>query len=156
MDSIAEPRAYRFDGFAIDLDAGVLLRTLSEREAVPLPIGSRAFDILCLLIKRSGTVLLKREIMDAVWPNVAVEDNNLTVQISVLRRVLDAGRANGSCIQTVVGRGYRFLPAVTSRREAAPTDSEAPSRAMPPSSVPRLSVVVFPFRHLGSDPDGVH
>ena len=51
--------------------------------------------------------------MDAVWPNVAVEQNNLTVQISALRRVLDAGRASGSCIQNISGRGYRLAPTVT-------------------------------------------
>jgi adenylate cyclase len=55
----------------------------------------------------------RSDIMDAVWPNVAVEENNLTVQLSALRRVLDAGRAQGSCVQTVPGRGYRFLPRVS-------------------------------------------
>jgi hypothetical protein len=51
--------------------------------------------------------------MDAVWPDVVVEENNLSVQLSNLRRALDADRELGSCIQTLLGRGYRFLPAVT-------------------------------------------
>jgi TolB-like protein/class 3 adenylate cyclase len=51
--------------------------------------------------------------METVWPGTVVEDNNLTVQISTLRRVLDQARAEGSCIQTVAGRGYRFVAAVT-------------------------------------------
>ena len=51
--------------------------------------------------------------MDAVWPDVVVEENNLSVQLSNLRRALDADRELGSCIQTLPGRGYRFLPAVT-------------------------------------------
>ena len=55
--------------------------------------------------------------MDAVWPGQAVEENNLTVQMSTLRRVLDAGRAEGSHIETVPGRGYRFIELVGPRME---------------------------------------
>jgi class 3 adenylate cyclase len=55
----------------------------------------------------------KEEIIAAVWGRAAVENANLTVQISALRRVLDQGRPNGSCIQTVATRGYRFLATVT-------------------------------------------
>jgi hypothetical protein len=51
--------------------------------------------------------------MDAVWPNAAVEESNLTVQISALRRALDADRSGASSIQTVPGRGYRFALPVT-------------------------------------------
>src|SRR5215831_14750041 len=51
--------------------------------------------------------------MVAVWPRTVVEENNLTVQISALRRILDAGRTQGSCIQNVPGRGYRFVAPVT-------------------------------------------
>ena len=51
--------------------------------------------------------------MTAVWPGMIVEDSNLPTQISALRRVLDNGRSNGSCIQTVAGRGYRFVAVVT-------------------------------------------
>ena len=47
-----------------------------------------------------------------MWPETVVEDSNLTVQISALRRVLDRGRPDGSCIQTVTGRGYRFIAPV--------------------------------------------
>ncbi len=51
--------------------------------------------------------------MHAVWPETVVEDSNLTVQISALRRILDEGRSEGSCIQTIPGRGYRFVGRVT-------------------------------------------
>ena len=57
--------------------------------------------------------MTKDEIMAAVWPGTAVEEGNLTVQISTLRRALDQGWAQGSCIQTVPGRGYRFVAPVT-------------------------------------------
>ena len=51
--------------------------------------------------------------MAAVWPETVVEDSNLNVQIAALRRVLDEGRTEGSCIQTIPGRGYRFTAPVT-------------------------------------------
>jgi TolB-like protein/Flp pilus assembly protein TadD len=79
----------------------------------PVAIGSRALDILGMLIEQAGEVVSKDEIIAAVWPATVVEDSNLTVQISALRRVLDRGRANGSCIQTVPGCGYRFAAKVT-------------------------------------------
>ena len=59
--------------------------------------------------------------MEAVWPDTAVEESNLTVQISSLRRVLDHNRAQGSCIQTVAGRGYRFIAPVERADAAAPS-----------------------------------
>jgi TolB-like protein len=71
-----------------------------------------------------------------------VEDANLNVQLAALRRILDDGRA-GSCIQTVSGRGYRFLPAVT-RSDAGPSRGDV----RPP---PRLSIVVPPFTNLSDD-----
>jgi hypothetical protein len=85
---------------------------------------------------RQGDLVSKDEIMQTVWPGTVVEDNNLTVQISALRRVLDQGRAEGSRIQTVAGRGYRFVGRVTREREGAR---------------PRLSIVVLPFTNLSED-----
>jgi TolB-like protein/cytochrome c-type biogenesis protein CcmH/NrfG len=66
-----------------------------------------------VLIERPGQLVTKEEIMAAVWGRTVVENANLTVQISALRRVLDQGRADGSCIQTVAARGYRFVAPMT-------------------------------------------
>jgi DNA-binding winged helix-turn-helix (wHTH) protein len=55
----------------------------------------------------------KDALMREAWSSVAVEDNNLTVQITSLRKILDAGRTSSSCIHTVTGRGYRFVAAMT-------------------------------------------
>src|SRR5262252_6289056 len=77
-----------------------------------LALGSRAAALLGLLLERRGTLVTKDEIFAAVWPGMAVEEANLTVQISALRRILDRGRERGSCIQTVPGRGYRFVALV--------------------------------------------
>src|SRR5262249_868129 len=97
---------------------------------VPVAIGSRGLDILTLLVTRHGKLVSKDEIMTAVWPGAVVEDSNLPTQISALRRILDRGRPNGSSIQTVSGRGYRFVAPVTyaaadAMRVASPMGPEA-------------------------------
>jgi len=78
------------------------------------------------LIERHGNLVPKDEIMAAVWSDTTVEEANLTVQISTLRRVLDQGNGGQSCIQTVPGRGYRFVLPVTRAKEGAPSLSSAP------------------------------
>jgi len=103
------------------------------------------------LIEHHGEVLSKAEIMAAVWPNMAVEDGNLTLQISALRRVLDHGRAAGSCIQTVARRGYRFAAAVTRIEEEAARVGATTSKSVA-APAPRLSIVVLPFVSLSNDP----
>lgn len=69
----------------------------------PAVIGARAFDVLLTLVEHRGRVVTKGELLDLVWPNQVVEENNLQVQISTLRKVLGA-----STIATISGRGYRF------------------------------------------------
>jgi DNA-binding winged helix-turn-helix (wHTH) protein len=115
-----------FEGFRFNRRGGGLFRLDSGAK---IPIGSRALDILGVLIERAGDLVSKDELMAAVWPHTVVDDGNLTVQISALRRVLDDGRLGGSSIQTVPGRGYRFVGAVAScdgapeaRVAAAPGD----------------------------------
>ena len=78
----------------------------------PVAIGSRALDVLGVLLRQPGVLVTKDAIMRQVWPGIAVEANNLTVQITALRKVLDGNRAAESCIQTVSGRGYRFVAPV--------------------------------------------
>src|SRR3974377_2392147 len=100
-----------FEGFR--LDRGGLSRGDQDGTRHPDPLGSRALDLLGLLVERQGELISKDEIMQAVWPQTVVEENNLTVQISALRRILDRDRVDGSCIPTGPGRGYRFVAPVT-------------------------------------------
>jgi len=87
-----------FEGFRLDRTG--LFRRDRGGVASPVALGSRALDLLRLLARQPGELISKDEIMQAVWPRTIVEENNLTVQISALRRVLDAGRGQGaSCIQ---------------------------------------------------------
>jgi DNA-binding winged helix-turn-helix (wHTH) protein len=106
-------RAFLFENFRFDVRLRQLYQIQPDGREHPLSVGSRALEILAALIERGGDVVAKQELMEVVWPNTAVEDNNLTVQISALRRALDVGRMEGSCIQTIPGRGYRFVPQTT-------------------------------------------
>jgi DNA-binding winged helix-turn-helix (wHTH) protein len=113
MDALTADEIFLFEGFRLDRRAGGLFRVDENGVQVPVPLGSRALDLLVLMVRRQGDLVSKDEIMSAIWQRTVVEDSNLPTQISTLRRVLDRGRSNGSCIQTVAGRGYRFVTAVT-------------------------------------------
>ena len=113
MDLPSAEGIFLFEGFRFDRRAGGLLRGDDNGVAVPVPLGARALDVLGVLLARRGEIVSKDEIIAAVWPGRIVEDSNLPTQISALRRVLDAGRSAGSCIQTVSGRGYRLVGPVT-------------------------------------------
>src|SRR5690349_10028972 len=75
-------------------------------DGVVVELGSRAFDILMVLTEARGALVTKDEIMARVWPGTVVEENNLVVQISALRKALGKDR---DFIRTVSGRGYRFI-----------------------------------------------
>src|SRR5437016_4209642 len=135
MAAVASADISLFDDFRFDRRGGVLFRRAQEGVFVPLAIGSRAFDILGLLVEHPGDLVSRDEIMKAAWPGTVVEDGNLSVQISALRRILDVGRLGGSCIQTVSGRGYRFVREVTQTYTNGRLGIEQlalPSRRTPP------------------------
>ena len=81
----------------------------------PVRLGSRAFDILAALIERSGEVVGKEELIARAWPQTVVEDSNLKIQVSALRRALGDGQGGNRYVLTVPGRGYNFVAPV--RRE---------------------------------------
>jgi DNA-binding winged helix-turn-helix (wHTH) protein len=112
MDALTSADILVFKGFRLDRRRGYLLKQDEDGAYRPVAIGSRALDVLSALADRPGILLGRDAIMAAAWPGTVVEDANLAVQISALRRVLDRDRAEGSCIQTVPGRGYRFVVAV--------------------------------------------
>ena len=128
MDRVGSADVFLFEGFRFDRGSGDLFRLDKAGVAAPVPIGSRALRLLGLLVERPGELISKDAIMEAVWPRMVVEEGNLTVQISALRRILDQDREQGSCIQTVPGRGYRFVAPVTPV-ECAASPASAPSAA---------------------------
>jgi TolB-like protein len=178
MDALTGGDLSLFEGFRLDRQARVLCRRDVAGAFVPIAVGSRALEVLDVLVGRAGDLVSRDEFMSTVWPATAVEDTNLNVQIAALRRILDQGRADGSCIQTIPGRGYRFAAAVTRVESSARLTSgrlsgngagapiaeppAPPNPAAPvspatssslPIAAPRLSIVVLPFTNLSNDPE---
>jgi len=104
---------YEFGPFRLDATDRQLLR-----EGVPLSLTPKALDTLLVLVRNSGRTLEKDELMKAVWHDTIVEENNLTQNVSALRKVLGQ---DFRFIQTVPRRGYRFIAEVSERWEEIPT-----------------------------------
>ena len=119
---------FEFEDFCLDRRSGGLFRQDDAGGVAPLAIGSRALDVLGVLVSRPGDLLSKHAIMQAVWPGITVDEKNLTVQIAALRRILDNGRTDRSCIQTEAGRGYP-LRGTRHQERAGRISSSAPVSA---------------------------
>ena len=110
----------------------------SQREVLidgkPARIGARAFDLLLLLISHRDRVLSKSELLERIWPGMIVEENNLQVHISALRKLLSP-----QAITTIPGRGYRFtavLEGVMANAESGPASATAEGVAIPAATAP--------------------
>src|ERR1700751_2279771 len=93
----------------------------------PVRLGSRAFDILAVLVERAGGGGGKEDLIARAWPQTFVEESNLKLQVSALRRALGDGQGGHRYVVTVPGRGYNFV---------APVRREEPSWAPPPPIAP--------------------
>lgn len=93
-----------FGEFLLDLERRELLR-----EGAKLSLGSRALDILCELALAKGEVVTKDRLLERVWPGMTVEDSNIHVHVSALRKALNEGANGQSYVITVPGRGYRLI-----------------------------------------------
>ena len=114
---------YRFGTFELRPDQRQLLGT----DGAPVALGQRAFDVLLALVERAGDLVPKDDLLERVWPGVVVEENNLQVQVSSLRKVLGA-----TAITTTAGRGYRFtLPL------ARAVDDAVAAPALPRHNMPQ-------------------
>jgi TolB-like protein/DNA-binding winged helix-turn-helix (wHTH) protein/Tfp pilus assembly protein PilF len=110
----ALPAVYEFGDFR--LDAG---KRLLSRAGEPVTLRPRVFETLLFLVEHHDTVLDKERLMEAVWPDSIVEENNLTQNISTLRRVFGETPGSHHYIVTVPGRGYRFVADVKMRNGEA-------------------------------------
>src|SRR6202048_4919733 len=150
VDVLGSADILLFEGFRLDRRRGVLYRLDQGASGVPVALGVRTVALLGLLAGRQGAVVSKDEIMKAVWPGRVVEEANLNVQVSKLRQILDQNRAEGSCIQTLPGRGYCFVaPVVRRGGDAQPASPIIPEISSSPQQ--RLSIVVLPFENLSRD-----
>ena len=100
--------------FRLDTQAHLLLR-----DSVPAPLGRRAIALLRTLVERPSALVSKDELLEAAWPGRAVEESNLPVQIAALRRVLSEAPGGDRWIETMPGRGYRFIGPVLTEAETA-------------------------------------
>ncbi|HWY73947.1 MAG TPA: winged helix-turn-helix domain-containing protein, partial [Burkholderiaceae bacterium] len=117
----------------------------SERQLLvdgrPVALGSRAFDLLLALVERRDRMVAKNELLDSVWPGLMVEENNLQVQISSLRKALGS-----HVITTIPGRGYRFTAALEG-------DDGRSSAAVPaPIPAPAATDLIARAAHLTNLP----
>lgn len=130
VSSATDNRAYEFGPFLLEPHARRLSRN-GEEVALAAP----EFELLLLLVRNHGRVVEKSEIMEAVWPNVEVEENNLTVRMSSLRRALGESKGYHPYIQTVTGRGYCLITHV--KELAAQPDTQG--AIVDPESDPQIN-----------------
>ena len=122
MDGL-QPHIYEFGDFRVD----AAKRLLRDRHGETIPLMPKAFDTLLYLVEHNGKVIEKAELMSAIWADTIVEENNLTQNISILRRVLGEKHGENRFIATVPGHGYKFVAEV--RRMGAAQRSELPVSA---------------------------
>lgn len=134
----------RFDRFVLDADR----RSLSA-DGMPVPVSARGYDILALLIRRRDRVVSRDEIMEEVWRGAIVEDSNLAVQISTLRRLLGERQGKAQIILTVQGRGYRFIAPVQDDPPPAHAPAEPAAHAVGQATPRRPRTVSFGARRRG-------
>ncbi len=149
---------YEFGPFLLDPSLPLLFR---DGEPVPLPL--KALETLVVLVERSGQVVRRQQLIEIVWPNTFVEENNLSVNISQLRKTLGNGPGGKNFIETVPRRGYRFTATVRdvptesaqltySRHTGSPTlveDIKQAEREPSVRSAHALSIGVLPFNQVG-------
>lgn len=131
----SSPRGVRFGPFMLDQTLRLL-----EKDGAPVPLGSRAFDILCLLVSRAGEVVTKDELMATAWPDLTVDEGSLRFHISRLRRALEDGKDGTRYVENVPGRGYQFIGHVrkSDMRDGLPSDDEATVLPCSPTNLPQF------------------
>src|SRR5262245_3797397 len=105
---------------------------------VPVTLGQRAFDVLLALVNRHGELVTKDALIAEGWPCVVVEENNLQVHVSALRKVLGSTGDGERYLLTVAGRGYRFVAPVerdgVAAAQAAPAETATSAPVRLPTS----------------------
>jgi len=148
MQTGIDSRVYEFSGFRLEVAQRRLLHL-----GRPLPIKPKILDLLLFLVERHGQLITKDQLMKSIWPDAIVEENNITVSISMLRKTLGDNRVNPQFIETVPRRGYRFVAEVT--EVSAEETPRGPTRQLTLQAEPEEetidSLAVLPIE--GSDKD---
>lgn len=122
---------YQFGSFSLDPDERVV-----SRNETPLPLTPKAFETLLCFVRNPGRLITKDELLKEIWPDTFVEEVNLAVNISTLRKVLGENPKDGRYIATIHRCGYRFVAEVLEVAKAAP------------SLEPKKSLAVLDFKNL--------
>jgi TolB-like protein len=131
-----------FGPFRIDLNRRELTRDGSR-----VQLGGRALDLLCVLASANGEVVSKDELMTRVWPGLVVEENNIQVHVSALRKVLDEGKGGHNYLLTVPNRGYRLVDL----QPTPPSPLEASDGRKDPTRSDKSLIAVLPFQNMSGD-----
>ncbi len=153
--AISDSCVYEFDGFRIEPETCSLLHN-----GIPLALTPKVFDTLLYLVTHKGLLLETETLMRAIWPDTIVEENNLSQNISMLRRILGEKRGENRYILTVPGKGYRFIGHVAASVSGFAQSSEQGSQRSSQASSEkgleesaRLTLAVLPFENLGAGPE---
>lgn len=152
--NMRESHVYEFGRFRLDANDRILL---DGDKAVRLT--EKVFNLLLLLVERGGHLVTKEELMEEVWPDSVVEENNLTVNMSALRKALGEKQDGGQYVETVPRRGYRFVADVREVKDerAGPAREEVgepPARARADVSTPApTTLAVLPLLNTSGDPN---
>lgn len=128
-------RQYEFGAFRLEPDQQLLLQN-----GQPVPLTPKAFELLAILVRNSGQLVSKDQIMESLWPGSFVEEANIPVLISNLRKVLGDSAASEPYIQTVPKKGYRFTSAVRIAQLPKIYEPDPVPAALPAPAIPALSV----------------
>lgn len=122
-----------------------------ERDGQPIVLTDKLFELLLLLVRHRGRAMSKTELMRQLWPDTVVEENNLTVNVSLLRKALGEGAGDRRYIETLPRRGYRFVATPDAARGSAKLGPAAPAVAAQSQSAPLASAPVRPFVGRGRE-----
>src|ERR1043165_952231 len=150
MQRNVDSRIYEFKGFRLEAGERRLLY-----QGQPVPVKPKILDLLLFLVEMRGQLVVKEDLMRQIWPDSIVEENNITVSMSILRKTLGDDQLTHQFIETVPRRGYRFLAEVT---EVTPEQQPARAPRRPDSQTESEeetidSLAVLPSQMPGSDPN---
>ena len=134
------PHCYEFGPFRLDSGQRVLLRN-----GEPVPLQPKALDILLLFVRNPGQLITKERLLSAIWPNLVVEESNLSQNIFVLRKALGDGEPGHRYIVTLPRRGYQFAETVHARPAAVVAAGDAGDDAAVAAVHPARTRVLRPF-----------
>jgi len=116
-------KVYEFNGFRLE---GTQRRLLYQGQ--PVPLKGKILDLLLFLVEMRGQLVMKEELMKKIWADSIVEENNITVSMSILRKTLGEDRSRPKFIETIPRQGYRFIAEVIEVSTERPVTRDAGQR----------------------------